>query len=123
MHSGSLPLAGRDQTSTGDPKSPERSAVVTRAAIGEGVIAAEYDQSSSICCLKNFWKHTMRNHAAFKGSRFQEGGHVAPRRGPTPIKPKSLGLDKISQGSETNMIGIDNGFVERQRARGTQDPT
>jgi isoleucyl-tRNA synthetase len=34
--SGSLPRAGRDQTSTGDPKSPERSAVVIRAASGEG---------------------------------------------------------------------------------------
>jgi len=35
--SGSLPLAGRDQTSTGDPKSPERSAVVRREVTGEGV--------------------------------------------------------------------------------------
>ena len=35
--SGSLPLEGRDQTSTGDPKSPERSAVARREATGEGV--------------------------------------------------------------------------------------
>jgi serine/threonine protein kinase/Flp pilus assembly protein TadD len=35
--SDSLPLAGRDQTSTGDPKSPERSAVAGREASGEGV--------------------------------------------------------------------------------------
>jgi serine/threonine protein kinase len=32
--------SGRDQTSTGDPKSPERSAVVGRAASGEGMSAA-----------------------------------------------------------------------------------
>ena len=36
LTSDSLPLAGRDQTSTGDPKSPERSAVARREATGEG---------------------------------------------------------------------------------------
>jgi tetratricopeptide (TPR) repeat protein len=39
--SDSLPLAGRDQTSTGDPKSPERSAVDSRAASREGASATE----------------------------------------------------------------------------------
>ena len=36
------PAAGRDQTSMGDPKSPERSAVVTREALGRGARAANH---------------------------------------------------------------------------------
>jgi carbamoyl-phosphate synthase large subunit len=46
--SDSLPSAGRDQTSTGDPKSPERSAVVDRAASGKGGIDRDRRDTSPL---------------------------------------------------------------------------
>ena len=53
LPSGSLPREGRDQTSTGDPKSPERSAVVRREATGEGGSPADGESTGTSSPLPN----------------------------------------------------------------------
>lgn len=54
LPSDSLPLGGRDQTSTGNPMLPERSAVVTRAATGEGEASANMLLYAPACKQEDF---------------------------------------------------------------------